>query len=133
MSAQTNPPQHSHSHSHPPNKPMSSQPSGCLPDCTLENAMKIIVDTYHMYAPREGLDDDLSLRDLTEFLKCQAPTFLEACNRGNPSYLPWLFKQCDVDNNKKLTFEEFIKVFCLLADDAHRISHREDRCGPDRD
>ncbi|KAJ7307284.1 hypothetical protein JRQ81_009288 [Phrynocephalus forsythii] len=107
--------------------------SDCLPVCTLEKAMKIIVDTYHHYAPREDKDDDLSFKDMTELLKCQAPTFLAACNRSHPDYLEKLFKEADVDENKKLTFEEFTKIAAKLADDAHRISHGEDRCGPDKD
>nr|XP_056709494.1 protein S100-A7-like [Euleptes europaea] len=123
---------HGHSHSHDP-KPASCQPGDCLANCTLETAMKIIVDIYHQYAPREGKDDFLSLKDLTELLQCQAPTFLAACNRNNPNYIQQLFKQADVDKNKNLTFEETMTVWALLADDAHRISHNEDRCGPDKD
>ncbi|XP_054840304.1 protein S100-A7-like [Eublepharis macularius] len=118
-----------HHHHHPHETPSS----GCLPDCTLETALKIIIDVYHQYAPREGKDDYLSLKDLTELLKCQAPTFLAACNRSRPEYIPWLFKQADVDSNRNLTFEETIRIIGLLADDAHRISHDEDRCGPDKD
>uniref|UniRef100_A0A6J0V7A6 Protein S100-A7 n=1 Tax=Pogona vitticeps TaxID=103695 RepID=A0A6J0V7A6_9SAUR len=114
--------------------PKSSCAEGdCLPVCTLEKAMQIMVDIYHQYAPREGKDDLLSLKDLTELLKCQAPNFLSACNRNRPGYIPQLFKQADVDNNKNLTFEEYMRVFAHLADDAHRISHGEDRCGPDKD
>ncbi|XP_077180329.1 protein S100-A7-like [Paroedura picta] len=105
----------------------------CMPVCTLEKALKHIVETYHHYAPREGKDDFLSLKDLTELLKCQAPTFLAACNRSNPNYIPQLFKQADINGDRNLTFEESIRVFALLADDAHRISHNEDRCGPDKD
>ncbi|XP_061485341.1 protein S100-A9-like [Rhineura floridana] len=111
----------------------ASRTPDCEPNCTLERALQTIVNVYHQYAPREGKDDDLSLKDLTELLKFQAPTFLAACNRSSPDYIPQLFKEADVDQNKNLTFEETIKVFALLADDAHRISHGEDRCGPDND
>ncbi|KAF7235499.1 hypothetical protein EYD10_17672 [Varanus komodoensis] len=105
----------------------------CFPHCTLEHAVKTIVDIYHQYCVRDNKDDLLSLKDLRELLKCQAPTFLAACNRSHPGYIEKLFKEADVDGNKQLTFEETIKVFALLADDAHRISHDEDRCGPDKD
>lgn len=49
------------------------------PNCTLEGALKTIVNVYHHYAPREGKDDELSYKDLTQLLQNQAPTFLEAC------------------------------------------------------
>ncbi|XP_060116839.1 protein S100-A7-like [Heteronotia binoei] len=121
-----------HDHSHKTSKPTNTG-GCCLADCTLENALKIIVDIYHQYAPREGKDDYLSQKDLKELLQCQAPTFLSACGRSSPGYIEKLFKEADVDKNKNLTFEETFTVFALLADDAHRISHGEDRCGPDKD
>ncbi|XP_042294883.1 protein S100-A8-like [Sceloporus undulatus] len=107
--------------------------SNALPSCTMEKAMDIVIKTYHFYSPREKKDDCLSLKDLTELLKDQAPTFLAACNRSRPGYIQELFKQADVDKNKQLTFEETVRVIAILADDAHRISHNEDRCGPDKD
>ncbi|XP_063001940.1 protein S100-A7-like [Elgaria multicarinata webbii] len=107
--------------------------SDCLPNCTLEAAMKIIVDIYHQYCVREGKNDLLSLKDLTELLKCQAPTFLAACNRNRAGYIEHLFKEADVNHDQQLTFKESIKVLSILADDVHRISHGEDRCGPDKD
>lgn len=50
--------------------------------CTLKSALEMIVNLYHRYSAREGKDDFLSLKDLNEFLKCQAPTFLAACVSG---------------------------------------------------
>ncbi|CAI5798411.1 protein S100-A7-like [Podarcis lilfordi] len=121
-------------HQHPPvTHPKAPSTSDSLPHCTLELALEIIVNIYHQFAPREGKDDFLSLKDMTELLKSQAPTFLAACNRNRPNYMKELFKKADVDKTGQLTFEEFTKVFALLADDTHRLSHGEDRCGPDHD
>ncbi|NXK43174.1 M126 protein, partial [Piprites chloris] len=36
-----------------------------------------------------------------------------------------------LNKDKELTFEEFSIVLAKVADDAHRIIHRSDRCGPD--
>ncbi|KYO48993.1 protein S100-A7-like [Alligator mississippiensis] len=93
----------------------------------------MIVNLYHRYSAREGKDDFLSLKDLNEFLKCQAPTFLAACDRDKPGYIKMLFRDTDMNQDRKLSFEEFTKILAMLTDDAHRISHRDDRCGPDQD
>ncbi|NXI85987.1 M126 protein, partial [Rhipidura dahli] len=36
-----------------------------------------------------------------------------------------------LNKDKEVSFEEFTIVLSKLADDAHRISHGSDRCGPD--
>ncbi|NXA73870.1 M126 protein, partial [Thryothorus ludovicianus] len=36
-----------------------------------------------------------------------------------------------LNKDKELSFEEFTIVLSKLADDAHRISHGSERCGPD--
>ncbi|NXB04557.1 M126 protein, partial [Cnemophilus loriae] len=36
-----------------------------------------------------------------------------------------------LNKDKDVSFEEFTIVLSKLADDAHRISHGSDRCGPD--
>ncbi|NXM33156.1 M126 protein, partial [Oxyruncus cristatus] len=36
-----------------------------------------------------------------------------------------------LNKDKEVSFEEFCIVLAKVADDAHRISHRSDRCGPD--
>ncbi|NXC06591.1 M126 protein, partial [Orthonyx spaldingii] len=38
-----------------------------------------------------------------------------------------------LNKDKQVSFEEFTIVLTKLADDAHRISHGSDRCGPDKD
>lgn len=44
-----------------------------------------------------------------------------------------LFQETDLNKDKELSFEEFTIVLSKVADDAHRISHGSDRCGPDQD
>uniref|UniRef100_A0A803VML5 EF-hand domain-containing protein n=1 Tax=Ficedula albicollis TaxID=59894 RepID=A0A803VML5_FICAL len=48
-------------------------------------------------------------------------------------YMEKLFQETDLNKDKELSFEEFTVVLSKLADDAHRISHGSERCGPDRD
>ncbi|KAJ6656963.1 hypothetical protein lerEdw1_002964 [Lerista edwardsae] len=124
----------------PEQKPPSTRPPthGCPNtridrNCTLEEALKTNVNLYHQYAPRENKDDYLSFKDFSEFMHDQAPTFLDACGRNCPGYLETLFKKMDVDRSGHLTFDEFVPVLMMVIDDNHRISHGEDRCGPDRD
>ncbi|KAM6365083.1 protein S100-A8-like [Pluvialis apricaria] len=102
-------------------------------NCTLEMALKTIVEVYHRYSIREGELDLLNFNDFKTLLTEQAPTFLQACGRGNRDYLNKLFKETDLNNDKDLTFEEFTIVLAKLTDDAHRISHKDDRCTPDKD
>ncbi|XP_019412315.1 PREDICTED: protein S100-A7-like [Crocodylus porosus] len=101
--------------------------------CTLESALEVIVNLYHQYSAREGKDDFLSQKDLREFLQCQAPIFLEACNRDKPGYIDKLFRETDKNKDKKLSFEEFTKILAKLAYDTHCISHNLDRCHPGKD
>lgn len=55
-------------------------------------------------------------------------------DRNSRDYLKKLFKETDVNKDRELTFEEFTIVLAKLADDAHRISHKDhDRCTPDKD
>ncbi|KAM9214772.1 protein S100-A8-like [Leptosomus discolor] len=102
-------------------------------NCTLESALKTIVDVYHRYSIREGQLDLLNFNDFKTLLTEQAPTFLQACGRNHPEYLNKLFKETDLNKDKDLTFEEFTIVLAKLTDDAHRISHSDDRCTPDKD
>ncbi|XP_074665815.1 protein S100-A8-like [Strix aluco] len=102
-------------------------------NCTLEMALKTIVDVYHRYSIREGELDCLNFNDFKTLLTEQAPTFLKACGRNNPKYMEKLFKETDLNKDKDLTFEEFTIVLANVADDAHRIIHKDDRCTPDKD
>ncbi|XP_074784893.1 protein S100-A12-like [Athene noctua] len=102
-------------------------------NCTLEMALKTIVDVYHRYSIREGELDLLNFNDFKTLLTEQAPTFLQACGRYQPEYLKKLFKETDLNKDKELTFEEFTIVLAKVTDDAHRIIHKDDRCTPDKD
>ncbi|XP_010194786.2 protein S100-A9-like [Colius striatus] len=102
-------------------------------NCTLEMALKTIVDVYHRYSIREGHVDLLSYNEFKTLLKEQAPAFLEVCDRNRRGYLRKLFEETDLNKDKEVTFEEFTIVLAKLTDDAHRISHKDDRCGPDKD
>ncbi|XP_050186536.1 protein S100-A8-like [Myiozetetes cayanensis] len=102
-------------------------------NCTLEKALQTVVDVFHRYSIRQGEHDLLNLADFQTLLTEQAPTFLQACDRNRSGYLDKLFKETDLNKDKELSFEEFTTVLAKLADDAHRISHRSDRCGPDQD
>ncbi|KAM8986123.1 protein S100-A12-like [Ara ararauna] len=102
-------------------------------NCTLEKALKTIVDVYHRYSIREGELDFLNFNDFKTLLTEQAPTFLQACNRNRPDYLNKLFQETDLNKDKDLSFEEFTIVLAKVTDDAHRIIHKDDRCTPDKD
>ncbi|XP_009973220.2 protein S100-A7-like [Tyto alba] len=102
-------------------------------NCTLEMALKTIVDVYHRYSIREGQLDLLNFNDFNTLLTEQAPTFLKACGRNQHDYLKKLFKETDLNKDKEVTFEEFTIVLAKLTNDAHHISHGDDRCAPDKD
>ncbi|XP_040433759.1 protein S100-A8-like [Falco naumanni] len=102
-------------------------------NCTLEAALKTIVDVYHRYSIREGQLDLLNFNDFKTLLTEQAPTFLQACGRNRAGYLQSLFNETDLNKDSELTFKEFTIVLAKVTDDAHRISHKDDRCGPDKD
>ncbi|XP_067395229.1 protein S100-A15A-like [Emydura macquarii macquarii] len=100
---------------------------------TLERALQNIVHIYHESSIRDNKDDLLSLKDLKHLLKTQAPGFLSVCGRNRPRYIEELFTEADTDEDKQLTFEEFTVIVGKVTDDVHRLSHGDDRCGPDRD
>ncbi|KAM6190491.1 protein S100-A12-like [Sarcoramphus papa] len=102
-------------------------------NCTLEMALKAVVDVYHRYSIRNGELDLLNFKDFKTLLTEQAPTFLQACDRNRHDYLEKLFEETDLNKDSELTFEEFTIVLAKLTDDAHRISHADDRCTPDKD
>ncbi|XP_035746605.1 protein S100-A7 [Egretta garzetta] len=102
-------------------------------NCTLENALKTIVDEYHRYSSQEGKMDLLSFKDFKKLMNEQAKEFLQVCNRNNSNYLRDLFEETDLNGDRELSFEEFSIVLAKLTDDAHRISHGHKRCGPDED
>ncbi|XP_064257565.1 protein S100-A7A-like [Passer domesticus] len=102
-------------------------------NCTLEKALQTIVDRFHQYSVRQGEIDLLSFNEFKTMLTEQAPSFLKACDRNRAGYLEKLFQETDLNKDKDLSFEEFTIVLSKLADDAHRISHGSERCGPDKD
>ncbi|XP_067395228.1 protein S100-A15A-like [Emydura macquarii macquarii] len=114
-------------------KPDAVRGSASSGPSTLERALQNIVHIYHESSIRDNKDDLLSLKDLKNLLKTQAPGFLSVCKRNRPGYIEELFTEADTDENRQLTFEEFTVILGKLADDAHRLSHGDDRCGPDRD
>ncbi|KAK2540030.1 protein S100-A8 [Columba livia] len=102
-------------------------------NCSLEAALGAIVDVYHRYSTRGGNLDLLSFDDFNVLLHEQAQHFLQNCGRDRANYLRDLFKETDLNKDRQLTFEEFTIVLAKLTDDAHRLSHGHDPCGPDRD
>ncbi|KAM9368368.1 protein S100-A7 [Phaethornis superciliosus] len=102
-------------------------------NCSLEKALEAIVNVYHRYSIRESELDLLSFNDFKTLMKEQAPNFLQVCDRNRSGYLKQLFQETDLNKDKELTFEEFVIVLAKVTDDAHRISHGQDRCGPDKD
>nr|XP_054507353.1 protein S100-A7-like [Agelaius phoeniceus] len=102
-------------------------------NCTLEKALQTVVDMFHQYSIRQGEIDLLNISDFTTLLMEQAPSFLGTCDRNRPGYLEKLFQESDLNKDKEVSFEEFTIVLSKLADDAHRISHGSERCGPDKD
>ncbi|XP_061215580.1 protein S100-A12-like [Neopsephotus bourkii] len=119
---------------------VSTQPKNTSPEtrhfpgnCSLEQALKTIVDVYHRYSIREGKFDLLNYNDFKKLMTEQAPTFLQACDRNRPDYLNKLFQETDINKDKDLSFEEFTIVLAKVTDDAHRIIHNDDRCTPDKD
>ncbi|XP_075580344.1 protein S100-A8-like [Pelecanus crispus] len=118
----------------------STHPTTTLPEtrqfpgnCSLEMALRTVVDVYHRYSIREGQADFLSFKEFRTMLTEQAPTFLQACNRNNSDYLRKLFEETDLNNDRDVSFEEFTIVLAKLANDAHLISHNHNRCRPDKD
>ncbi|XP_059574020.1 protein S100-A7-like [Alligator mississippiensis] len=114
-------------------RPSPRPASECDPNCTLQTALELIVRIYHRYSSSVNRNDTLNQQELKLFLNREAPTFLEACDRDKPGYIKTLFRDTDMNKDKKLSFEEFTKILAMLTDDAHRISHGDDRCGPDQD
>ncbi|XP_051497192.1 protein S100-A7-like [Apus apus] len=102
-------------------------------NCTLERALKTMVDVFHRYSIREGEIDLLSFHDFKTLMNEQAPNFLQVCDRSRRGYLKQLFQETDINKDKELTFEEFTIVLAKVTDDAHRITHGDERCGPDKD
>ncbi|XP_065713982.1 protein S100-A8-like isoform X1 [Patagioenas fasciata] len=102
-------------------------------NCSLEAALGAIVDVYHRYSARSGSLDLLSFDDFNVLLHEQARHFLQNCGRDRASYLRDLFRETDLSKDRQLSFEEFSTVLAKLTDDAHRLSHGHDPCGPDRD
>uniref|UniRef100_A0A8C6N9G0 Uncharacterized protein n=1 Tax=Melopsittacus undulatus TaxID=13146 RepID=A0A8C6N9G0_MELUD len=103
-------------------------------NCTLEQALKTIVDVYHRYSIREGELDLLNFNDFKTLLTEQAPTFLQACvSAQGCAVLSWGGWKTDLNKDKDLSFEEFTIVLGKITDDAHRIIHKDDRCTPDKD
>uniref|UniRef100_A0A8C5IVH7 EF-hand domain-containing protein n=1 Tax=Junco hyemalis TaxID=40217 RepID=A0A8C5IVH7_JUNHY len=100
---------------------------------SLTKALQTVVDLFHQYSIRQGEIDLLNMSDFTTLLKEQAPSFLQTCDRNRAGYLEKLFQETDLNKDKELSFEEFTIVLSKLADDAHRISHGSERCGPDKD
>ncbi|XP_074931186.1 protein S100-A8-like [Phalacrocorax aristotelis] len=118
----------------------STHPRTTLPEAqhfpgnsTLEMALKTIVDVYHHYSTKEKHLDFLNFDEFRTLLTEQAPTFLEVCGRNDCNYLNKLFGETDLNKDKEVSFKEFTIVLAKVADDAHRISHHEDRCTPDKD
>ncbi|KAM8794329.1 protein S100-A7-like [Eudromia elegans] len=106
-----------------------AQPRQLPGNCSMETALKSIVDVYHRYSARQSALDLLSFQDFQQLLTEQAPSFLAVCGRSRPGYLEKLFKETDISRDRELSFEEFCIVLAKLADDAHRISHGSERCG----
>ncbi|KAM6234333.1 protein S100-A7-like [Porphyrio hochstetteri] len=108
--------------------------ASCFPgNCTLDAALRTIIDVYHQYSGRGGKLDFLNFNEFQTLLKEQASGYLAACDRNRRGYLRHLFEETDLNGDRDLSFEEFTIVLAKLADDAHRISHGQDRCKPDRD
>ncbi|XP_010142943.1 PREDICTED: putative cyclin-dependent serine/threonine-protein kinase DDB_G0272797/DDB_G0274007 [Buceros rhinoceros silvestris] len=102
-------------------------------NCTLEMALKTVVDVFHRYSSRKSSIDLLDSKNFRKLMTEQAPTFLEDCGRGRPEYLEELFKETDLDNDREVSFEEFTIVLAKLTSDTYYILHEEDRCQPDNE
>uniref|UniRef100_A0A8C3DFP0 EF-hand domain-containing protein n=1 Tax=Corvus moneduloides TaxID=1196302 RepID=A0A8C3DFP0_CORMO len=98
-------------------------------------ALQTVVDIFHRYSIRQGELDLLNFNDFKTLLTegCDPSSCPQFQDRNKHGYMNELFQETDLNKDSELSFEEFTIVLSKVADDAHRISHGSDRCGPDQD
>ncbi|XP_074076611.1 protein S100-A12-like [Macrotis lagotis] len=87
-----------------------------------EQQMNHIIEVFHQYSQKSP--DALEKTEFEELVEKQAPGYHKYMKENNIS-LETLFKQIDLDKNKKMTFPEFVLVLSKIAIEIHDRYHKD--------
>ncbi|XP_028910543.1 protein S100-A12-like [Ornithorhynchus anatinus] len=87
-----------------------------------EKEMFVIIDVYHKYSEKGGDRDGLEKAEFEEMVIQEAPHFYKKVVK-NRDALNKIYKEANVDGDKKLCFKEFVMVLSRISIEAHDRSH----------
>ncbi|XP_043856086.1 protein S100-A9 [Dromiciops gliroides] len=99
-----------------------------MENCSMQNALKIIVDTFHHYSARVGNPDALNKREMRQLLNKEMPHFVK--NAKDLQDVPNLFRELDTNQDEDIDFKEFAVMVARLTMATHEKMH-ENACDKD--
>ncbi|XP_042294867.1 protein S100-A12-like [Sceloporus undulatus] len=89
----------------------------------MEIAIEAIINIFHQYSVRKPHPDKLSKGETKQLIEKELAGFLK--NQVNPAGIEALFKELDQDQDKELSFEEFMQLITKVSIDTHTNLHKE--------
>ncbi|XP_016854246.1 protein MRP-126-like [Anolis carolinensis] len=89
----------------------------------MENAIDIIINVFHQYSIQKPHPDKLSKGETKNLIQKELAEFLK--NQVNPLVVEEMFKQLDQDQDKELSFQEFMQLVVQVTVATHNNLHAQ--------
>ncbi|KAL2771720.1 protein S100-A9, partial [Daubentonia madagascariensis] len=89
----------------------------------LERSIETIINTFHQYSVRREPPDSLNQREFKQLVNKELQNFLKKEER-NDKAINHIMEDLDTDENKELSFEEFIVLMARLTEASHEEMHK---------
>ncbi|XP_008062090.1 protein S100-A9 [Carlito syrichta] len=94
----------------------------------MEKNLETIIDTFHHYSVRVGHPDTLNKKEFKDLIKKELPNFLKKVKKDDAE-ISHMMEDLDTNQDKQLSFEEFIIMIVRLIYASHEKMH-EGQHGP---
>uniref|UniRef100_A0A8C5JXJ4 Protein S100 n=2 Tax=Jaculus jaculus TaxID=51337 RepID=A0A8C5JXJ4_JACJA len=95
----------------------------------LERSLDTIIHTFHEHSVKEGNRDTLSQKEFKDLVKKDLQNFLKKEKR-NEQIINDIMEDLDTNQDKMLSFEEFIILIAKLVHASHEEMHKNAPPGP---
>ncbi|KAM5162508.1 protein S100-A9-like [Callospermophilus lateralis] len=89
----------------------------------MERSIETVIDTFHQYSVRSGDPDTLNQKEFKQLAQKELQNFLKRENKDE-KVINHILEDLDTNQDKQLSFEEFIMLIAKLTHASHEEMHK---------